>query len=915
MTANRSAKRATKKLAADTGIGHRAAAHQRGVGTATSDVTPLSAETVDSILADLHAIPGQHDAADALITVVTRHRMLAERHRRSAPTTPVPDVAVLIPQDRGHQLADAFLTLARRLYIATGICDPDTEWHEDVRNDTPDLQLWLAVSDADPSTSFVADITVIPLAATITTPNIAAYLKWLYARRGTLISDETAATVADLRPPAAYPHPVETADLERCALRAEAIRDDRLATTHTLTAIDTLSDDDLGRVTTTDITAAAYETIADIETPSVQNYLQSLGVDGPIEDHNLEQVWAANEYDPHTTIAVGSVLNDAGNKTPELAEVDIAESAKGGTGPSGAASGMTGSGKSFLLRGYVLSAAMRYSPTRLNFILMDFKGGATFTGMDRLPHVQAVITNLESDVALLGRAEAVIRGEILRREELISKHAKAADIDEYRKLRRNHPELDLPALPNLVIVADEFREFIINNREHLKLFESVAQKGRALGIHLLLVSQLIDEYILGSIQQNLTYGISLRVTAAAYSKTVIHSPSAAELPLGNGDAYLYKQTPGPTGRELTRFRGFNVDEPYQGGGEQLTHREVIIERITQTAQKPPHTLWLEPLVRPLTVRDIGARPADEEGLTFRIGMLDDPMKHRRVPYDISPMGAGAHIRIYGARGSGVSTTAEAIIASAALSYSPSQVQFYIIDAGSKLQEVAEFPNVGAYTPLSRAEMVDRIIGEFLRMIAVRQEQFQRLGATSFDTYLAMRATDATAAAEDTYGHMFLVIDGLQSFLDEDDAERTRLDRLLQLTERGASVGVHLMAAGAETTGGGYKLDPKFGLFIQHQVQDLTSSPVNYRDYEQRQAIKTIPSGQPGRVLDLEYSLHGRIMMPHTGTVHDSTPEQPYIRDWGREIKAFGAELSSRWQGQHAPTITTDPGASPTEETH
>ncbi|MBP0685860.1 hypothetical protein J8J21_22710, partial [Mycobacterium tuberculosis] len=75
---------------------------------------------------------------------------------------------------------------------------------------------------------------------------------------------------------------------------------------------------------------------------------------------------------------------------------------------------------------------------------------------------------------------------------------------------------------------------------------------------------------------------------------------------------------------------------------------------------------------------------------------------------MSPTGAGAHIRIYGARGSGVSTTAEAIIASAALSYSPTQVQFYIIDAGSKLQEVAEFPNVGAYTPLSRAEMVNHI---------------------------------------------------------------------------------------------------------------------------------------------------------------------------------------------------------------
>ena len=66
-------------------------------------------------------------------------------------------------------------------------------------------------------------------------------------------------------------------------------------------------------------------------------------------------------------------------------ELDIKESAMGGMGPHGLCIGATGSGKSEFLRTLVLGLAMTHSSEQLNYVLVDFKGGATFAGLDELP--------------------------------------------------------------------------------------------------------------------------------------------------------------------------------------------------------------------------------------------------------------------------------------------------------------------------------------------------------------------------------------------------------------------------------------------------------------------------------------------------------------------------------------------------
>ena len=88
-------------------------------------------------------------------------------------------------------------------------------------------------------------------------------------------------------------------------------------------------------------------------------------------------------------------------------------------GPHGLCIGATGSGKSELLRTVALGMIASHSPEALNLVLIDFKGGATFAGLEPAPHVAAVITNLSDKAALVTRMRDALTGEMNRRQELL----------------------------------------------------------------------------------------------------------------------------------------------------------------------------------------------------------------------------------------------------------------------------------------------------------------------------------------------------------------------------------------------------------------------------------------------------------------------------------------------------------------
>ncbi|MGH3432563.1 MAG: type VII secretion protein EccCa, partial [Thermocrispum sp.] len=234
----------------------------------------------------------------------------------------------------------------------------------------------------------------------------------------------------------------------------------------------------------------------------------------------------------------------------ELVELDLKESAQGGMGPHGMLIGATGSGKSELLRTIVLGLAATNSSETLNFVLVDFKGGATFLGMDRLPQTSAVITNLADELPLVDRMQDSLTGELTRRQEILRASGHPS-LFEYEKARGNGEQLS--PLPTLFIVVDEFSELLSAKPEFMDLFVSIGRLGRSLGVHLLLASQRVDEGRIHRVEGHLSYRIALRTFSSMESRSVIGVAKAYELPSEPGNGYLRIDT-----TNLVRFKAAYV---------------------------------------------------------------------------------------------------------------------------------------------------------------------------------------------------------------------------------------------------------------------------------------------------------------------------------------------------------------------
>jgi DNA segregation ATPase FtsK/SpoIIIE, S-DNA-T family len=199
--------------------------------------------------------------------------------------------------------------------------------------------------------------------------------------------------------------------------------------------------------------------------------------------------------------------------------VDLKESALGGMGPHGLMVGATGSGKSELLRTLVTALAVAHPPELLAFVLVDFKGGATFAGMSGLPHVAGAITNLQDDLAMVDRMHAALFGEQRRRQELLRAAGNLASIREYHQRLAAGDELE--PLPFLLVIVDEFSELLTSRPEFIDLFVAIGRLGRSLGMHLLFASQRLDEGRLRGLESHLSYRIGLRTFSAAESRVVL----------------------------------------------------------------------------------------------------------------------------------------------------------------------------------------------------------------------------------------------------------------------------------------------------------------------------------------------------------------------------------------------------------
>jgi DNA segregation ATPase FtsK/SpoIIIE, S-DNA-T family len=472
--------------------------------------------------------------------------------------------------------------------------------------------------------------------------------------------------------------------------------------------------------------------------------------------------------------------------------LDLKEAAEAGAGPHGLVVGATGSGKSELLRTIVAGLAATHPPEQLAFVLVDFKGGAAFSDLARLPQVAGLITNLGSDLSMVDRAMAALQGELARRQRLLHQAGNRPDLRAYAAARAADPRLD--PLPQLLVVVDEFGELLAARPELLDLFIAIGRVGRSLGMHLLLASQRLDEGRLRGLDSHLRFRICLRTFSAAESTAVLGLPDAYHLPADPGAAIL-KVDAGPpvpftvalvsteasTARPGPSPGGVGPPDPVAGGPSDLE----LLRRRAETGP-PAHQVWLPPLSTDVTL-DRLLRARDQGWLRVPVGLVDRPLEQRQEPLVLDLSGAAGHLAVVGAPRSGKSTLLGTLVAALAATHPPDEVQVYAVDlGGGLLHRLGDLAHVGAVCGPREAERVHRVVRELRSLIVERERRFRDLGVDSMTSWHGLRRAGLDLGG---YGEVFLVVDNWGALVRELPELEPAITELAAL---GLHHGVHLV---------------------------------------------------------------------------------------------------------------------------
>ncbi|HEV8557094.1 MAG TPA: type VII secretion protein EccCa [Actinophytocola sp.] len=652
--------------------------------------------------------------------------------------------------------------------------------------------------------------------------------------------------------------------------------------------------------------------------------------DGTIDLHRLLGAGDPGSFDPtalwtgrsswdHLRVPIG--VTDRG----EPVELDLKESALGGMGPHGILIGATGSGKSELIRTLVLSLAMSHSSEKLNMVLVDFKGGATFLGLEHLPHVSAFITNLADELPLVDRMQDALQGELIRRQELL-RAAGHSSIHDYEKARAGGAVL--PPLPTLVIIVDEFGELLATKSEFMDLFVMIGRLGRSLGVHLLLASQRLEEGRISQLETHLSYRMGLRVFSAMESRSILGVTDAYDKPLSPGQGFLRTST-----TSLEKFKAAYVSAPYRsgapkraGGGPVIEHRvvpfgvgyqapltrphtdeadeqveeeseatetilNVTVDRLRQ-AGPPAHRVWLPPLDTPATLdqllpplvatptRGLGAQVG---GLMAPVGLIDKPFEQRRDLLVADLEGGRGHVAVVSAPQMGKTTLLRTLVAGLALTNTPREVQFYCLDfGGGGLSSLAGLPHVGSVAGRLDKDRVTRTVREVGNLLDHRETVFTRDRVESMAAY--RRAKAGGRFAEDPYGDVFLVIDGWQSFRTEYEP----LESVIQeIAGRGLTYGVHLIVTANRWSEIRTWLRDMVQTRFELRLGDSSDSEIDFRK------ARSVPE-LPGRGLTPD-KYHYLSALPRI----DGRPDPDNLADG---VTALVAAVAKAWTGPPAPQV-------------
>ncbi|MFF3906464.1 FtsK/SpoIIIE domain-containing protein [Streptomyces sp. NPDC001848] len=562
-------------------------------------------------------------------------------------------------------------------------------------------------------------------------------------------------------------------------------------------------------------------------------------------------------------------------------------------GPHALIAGTTGSGKSELLRSLVTGLAVGNDPDHLVFVLIDYKGGGGLEACAGLPHVVGLVTDLDEQLSI--RALRCLEAELRHRERLL-RAAGVSDFRPYQRLR-DTSRPDLESMPRMVVVIDEFATLVKTLPSFIESLVDVAQRGRALGVHLVLAAQRPAGSVSDAIKANVKLRIALRTETPEDSRDVIDSPAAVAIgPRQWGRAFrrvssgeveavqtALATTVTATGTVGERLRigpfvfghgapsGPDTEAPLSENTPTDLQRLVDLSRQAFTAcgYREPRKPWPEPLPRHVPLAALGTAEAGLQTPTAGLPafvLADDPEGQRQVPLGWDP--DAGNLLVFGAVGSGTSTALASLVLAWARALPPERLHVYVLDHGAgALAPLAGLPHTGGCVPSSDRERLVRLVG----LLGKELERRKSKGGQDFPRWLV--AVDGLGA----------LLTGTENDLLLDEL----MGRLGQVYAEGPAVGITF--AGSVDRAGGIP-----GSWLSRTAQKLLLRLADLSDYGHFGVpAREVPQGAPGR----------GVVAATRQVVHVATP--------GADLAAAVAAVRDAWPGaHHVPAIQVLPDLVP-----
>ena len=516
-------------------------------------------------------------------------------------------------------------------------------------------------------------------------------------------------------------------------------------------------------------------------------------------------------------------------------------------GPHVLVAGTTGSGKSELLQTLVVGLAVRTRPDDLGFVLVDYKGGATFGECADLPHVLGVVTDL--DERLTKRALTSLEAELKRRERLLAEAGVrdfAGYIGQRAVCRRRVP------LARLVIVVDEFKVLAEELPDFVTGLVRIATVGRSLGVHLVLATQRPAGIVSADMRANISLRIALRVNDRAESSDVIDSDAAAAISdrtpghalirAADGrliefqTAHLGDAAPDEANEELVRVRevdarGREIDvRGSRALPERPSELAVVVAAVRGASRllgvTEPESPWLPALPDELSIRGLGVVGHTDE-LSVPLGRFDDPARQAQGVHSWIP-GRGS-LGVVGGPRSGRSTALVSIALGLAERHPVDDVHIHVLEAGrGPLGELARLPHVGSIAPAEDPALVRRVISRL------------------------REGLDGERPA-----HTVVLVDGWEAIEEalRDIDHGAALDELLGLVRDGLRSGVHFAI-----TGGRALVSGRLPGLLPHRLVLQLPDPVDLVLAGIDPVLAAAPR-RPGRAIDVGSGLEVQLALP------------------------------------------------------